>query len=695
MAKTISIRERPVGNGNIQAVAVPLRHGGGWGSLPITTHYYKAIANGYSDFYDDLNAWLSVPSEEVEVITTSLNRVVWIHFDNDVSWQEETTIIRTNISWDYNQTDNNWVKTSHFPRIDNYRSNHYMGCRTNNTTEFNRYEITASAMALTPWEVITGANSGATALVVSNPDGWTTFKVWTVVWTFENWEELSGSVSWVVGTFTSISAKDGWVMEDYSSAGWYTFPVYDEGLPCIIATSDDPDDLITPQDIYEWLHEQWKEKYITGVSLFDDGCYKTKNWYDLCNFFRFKFSIYTNNFKIPGGVVISQALAKHMFRNWKFVMGEKTAKGRTHNWAGIIGSWHLAFYNTLARGGGSSININGSMMWMTLSNFSHCNKDPFYQITYPATLKDSILRSSWRWNPTYNIKNTRMMVKWEIGSSSNNNISENVNWNTYLWGSYSQAEATFKNIWLVAFNSYNYYLDSYYLSTGTRVINSNNVTYYEPKALYFGRLRGASTWTDTAFLDKYTLDLNIVDTKWNPIENAEVFAVDRENKKGLFSVDWKARTYQRLDRDKTNMKIHSWTVKVWSYYRSWLEIIKILSGTSPNYEIERWCFGSTPNNIGGSSSWRMSYLYEMFPSIKSDIDWKCSTNLTYRQYQEINLVWYKYIYENDLDLRWPYKIRIQKSWYLTETLTYDPNIKRNMTVQMTAVKSYNQHKTIT
>ena len=78
MAKSFTLYERPIGNSNPVAVAVPNKKDGGVGSLPINTYYYKVIANGYSDFYEDVDAWLSAPSVEVSALTDATNRVVWI-----------------------------------------------------------------------------------------------------------------------------------------------------------------------------------------------------------------------------------------------------------------------------------------------------------------------------------------------------------------------------------------------------------------------------------------------------------------------------------------------------------------------------------------------------------------------------------------------------------------------------------------
>jgi len=262
MTKTYTLRERTTGPANVKAVAVPRTHKGASGSLSVgATYYYKAIANGYSDYYDDLNAWLSVPSDETSAVTTDAsNRVIWIHTDNNVAGQEETTIIRTETSGDYRQMINGTIQR-HFPRVDNCRSNHYSGVKTDKT-EFNRYEMTTSAMTLTEGEVITGVTSGATAYVVSNPAGGTTFKVWTVVGTFEAGETLNGSVSGAgIGTFTSLSVKDGWVFEDFSSSSARIFPIFDDGLPCLQAESDKTNDPVTPQDVYEWFIDNGTPQY--------------------------------------------------------------------------------------------------------------------------------------------------------------------------------------------------------------------------------------------------------------------------------------------------------------------------------------------------------------------------------------------------------------------------------------------------
>jgi len=500
MTKTYTLRERATGNGNPVAVAVPNRSNGNSGSLPIgTTFYYKVIANGYSDFYDDLNAWLSAPSNEVNATTDASNRVIWIHFDNDVSGQEETTVIRTTVSGDYNMTNSSGTLQRHFPRVTGYRSTHYMGVRTNITTKFDRFEMTTSAIAsLSPGETITGATSGATALVVTNPAGGTTFKVWTVSGTFQAGETLNGSVSGLsVGTYSSLSAKDGWVMEDFDSATAYCFPVFENGAPCLEFDSDDPDDPVTLQDIYEWSRDNSKDYIIDGYSLFPDDSYKTSNGYNLCNMFRVNCNLYcSGNGKIEAGTGFSQALNKHMFRSGNFEI----------NRGFIIGAWHLGFYNTIARSSGSEFNGNASMMGLHLENSSSCNRNPYYQTTYDINLNNCIVESSGRWNSAGEINDSRMIVRGEIGNITGQITGRNASFNSYIATFYAKSEGRWSNF-IVNAGLYMVFMDTYYVGYACKVLEFINTT-WEEGFTYWARLKFASVGADEIFFDKYSLDLN-------------------------------------------------------------------------------------------------------------------------------------------------------------------------------------------
>lgn len=688
MAKTYNLEERATGLGNVTAVAVAKTKAGAAGALAIGTFYYKQLADGYSDFYDDLNAWVSVPSAEVSVTTDASNKVVWIHHDDDIAHREDTITIRTDISGDYNQTDSSGNLVRHFPRVTGYRSNHYMGVRTDNNTIYNRYTMTTSAMTLTEGEKLTGQTSGATALVVSNPAGGTTFKVWTITGTFSAGETIDGDISGVgVGTFTSISAKDGIVIEDSSSSALFAFPVFDGGLPCLQAESDDTADPVTPQDVYEWFIDQGKPQYCDGVSLFQDDDYMTTNGKNLCNFFRWRFSIYTRNFKIPGGTVISQALAKHMFRNGEFTMGEIGTEGQTTNGAGIIGAWHLAYYNTLARAAGSNINIYGSMVGMPTETQSSCNRDPYYQITYQANIKDSVVRSSGRWNPPLNLNNTRMMVSGEIGLSkdSNTNVTNNVTWNSQMGGSYSHTEVTFKDSNIVPKINYTFYVDSYYLSTGCRVINNYNMTYDSSLYAYYARFRSnIAIGSDNMIRNSNSIKIKVVDKNGDPIVGAKMYATDKDGYKGLFDADWVTRTYTNLGKTGTAMTLYSTgDVTVGKYYRSGDETILIVSGSNPNYTIVRGQLGSTANNIGGSSSGRMSYLYELQDYLETDVDGETEAMLNHSYYKSLdNPIQYHYIQESDLLLRSPYDIIIKADGYETYTMKYVAEEQKDMVIEL-------------
>ncbi len=375
-----------------------------------------------------------------------------------------------------------------------------------------------------------------------------------------------------------------------------------------------------------------------------------------------------------------------MFRNGRFTMGEVGASGQTTNGAGIIGAWHLAMYNTLARGGGSQIRIYGSIMGMTLANSSTCNRDPFYQISYgPATAKDSVIRSSGRWNPSLDLVNTRMMVSGEIGqsSSANSNISENVTWNSAIGGAYSHTEVTFDNSSIACKRNYIFYVESYYLSTGCRVINNYDMTYDISNYEYYARFRSSPSNSDNVIRNSFSLNIKVIDENGDAIVGAKMYATDKNETNGLFNKNWTVRTYTHLGKTGTAMVLYTGSVTVGKYYRSGDEIIKIESGTHPNYTISRAQLGSTANNIGGSASNRMSYLYELNDYLETDTNGEVSAMLNHSYYKSLdNPTQYHYIQESDLLLRSPYNIRIEADGYETYTMQYVAEERKDMVIQL-------------
>jgi hypothetical protein len=689
MAKTYTLNERASGYSNPVAVAVPTTADGTGGLLAIgTTFYYKVIANGYANFYWDLNAWLSAPTSEVSATTDASNRVIWVHFDNDVSGAEETTTIRTEISGDYNQTDGSGNTVGHFPLMKGYRSNRYYG--VTNIASLSRYTMTTSAMSLTPGETLTGVSSGATARVVSDPSGGTTFKVWTITGTFTGSETLNGSVSGAsVGTFTSLSAVDGFVMEDYVSSAGGVLPVYAIGAPCMVLAGGTELDPITPQDIYDNLISVGKSQYLEGIPLFPDGDYVNSSGNDICNVFRFKMSLVdgttTNWFKIPGGVVCTWALCKMIFRG-NMIAGEIDAYGNTQNGAGIFGAWHLAFYNGMTyTQAAAEFKCYGSLIGSKLAlPGTSCNRDPYYQASGIATVHDSIFQSSGRFNVYGEKKNSRMMLSGEAAAQDNTSNVENTSFNTHQTNFYAIAEATFNNYILKRYSSYNTFLDGFYTERSTKMLHFNDPV-WSPDTTYMARTRGDASGVDLVLHESFTVNMKVIDSDGNPIENARVTIENVDGENALFNKTWNARTYTALEKAGTAMTLWApGSIDVGKYYRVADEIIYIVSGSYPNYTIARAQKGSTANSIGGGASNKTTYLYEQYDYLDTDASGDITTflNSRYWKVHDYTSTGTTYITDGDMITRNPFDIKIVADGYETYTMKYTATVKKDMVIEL-------------
>lgn len=644
MAITYTLYERTVGNGNPQAVAVPNRANGSAGSLAIGIEFfYKVIANGYSDFYRDLNAWLSATSAEVSATTDASNRVIWVHFDNDVSGQEETTTIRSEISGDYNQTDSSGNVVVHFPRMTGYRSNHYYGVRTNNSSTYDRFEMAATGAiaSLSPGEIITEQVSGATALVVTDPAGGSTFKVWTLTGTWDGLNPFDGSVSGVgVGTWSATSAKDGWVMEDYSSSAGAAFPVFHIGLPVLYHTGGvETTDPVTPMGYYDYLISVGKQAYIVGVPLFPTGDYVNSSGNDICNVFKYNFShtgASTSFYYQPGGTVVSKALAKQMWYG-PAQFGDLSVNGVTTNGCANVGCSHLAFYNTISYLSSQTTKIYGSMMGMvTALPGTQVNRDPYYQISGPIEIYDSIFRSSGRFRSPYIVRNSRMMLSGEVSPGTNNESdAEGANFNNGIATYYPLAEGMWNNFTLNKTNTtYDVFHDGFYTTNSTKTHRWNNSQFTD--ATYRSRIRGAAAGTDLVNLENYNADYKFVDENGNDVEDVEISVFNNFLNRAIVADAWSGATYSTLGKAGTAVVIWKGDITVGKYYQSGDEYVKVESGSYPNYIISRAQLGSTANNIGGGTTSKATYFFEVPASVLSDANGEATTRLNQRYWKSLD-----------------------------------------------------------
>jgi hypothetical protein len=694
MTKVIGLNEAPA-PANVQAFVTS----GGTLTQP-ATYYYKVVASGYQDFYWSPNCWLSVPSDEVSITTNSTNRKAIIHGDDvtgtgSVLAQDYILYRSLSVSGDYNIVNSSGVAKNNVAAPDGFRSNHWNSVRVDNAVTYRRYQMTTSAIAsLVPNETITGATSGATALVLTNPAGGTTFKVWTITGTFSSGESLNGSVSGLgVGTFTSLSARDGFVLVDQVATG-SRFPYYEEGGPVITVAGGTESDPVTMQDIYDYLISIGKDYCIDGISLFPTGQYINTAGNDICNMWRLRASISSNDttgwFKLGGGEVVSWCGLKHNFRN-NVILGEKDTNGLTTNGCAIVGAWHLAFYNGFAYGAGS-LQCNSSMLGMRylpksgMATIGNCSVDPYYQASQNWEVNDSIILSSGRLNNTCQIYNSRLMLSGEIGGSANSAgwQTENAQFNAIISNPTNSGDSTFPNFIVNHVTSPDFRPRSYGGSnqTITYHLTSPVLKRGEPVMQAQSAL-SATNWDCHILIDK-KINLKVLDEDENALENVKITVQDKNDKDCLFEETATIFSTTVTTRTDTSITTNVLGLEVGSYYRIGNEIIKITGYTGgTTFTIDRAQFGTTAGIYG---SWR-TYFYKMNEYLETDSNGNTDFLVTSDKYNGYAINPTAVLNKIDTlskESQSPFTLTLSKAGY--ETLIIKGNINEDLNCKYTLKK---------
>lgn len=702
MPKSYTLNERTTGPNNPIAVAVA------GGSLTAsTTYYYRPFAGGDNNFYWDQNCWFSAPGAECSATTTTTNKTIWIHFDNNVSGAETYSTFRTLVSGNYNPTDSSGNAKVNLARVTNFSSALYNGIGSIASASLASqgrftFTTTGAIASLVPGETITQPSTGATALVVSSPAGGNTFYVWKITGTWSGSSAFNGSISGAgVGTWASTSALNGYVLEDTSNTA-STAPFYADGVPCLVLSGGEETNPITPQDIYEYLIGAGKGYCIDVIPVFPTGQWLDSAGYDTIGVFNFKFSVSdasdgSNWFKVPGGVMVWQTLAKLCLRG-KLVMGEKDATlGYTTRGAVWGGTAMTSFYHCLSYG---NINygptyIYGSMMGQNFAGAtaltnSNCPSDPAYQATGKIEVYDSVFKSGGRLNNPYKIRNSRMMLSGEVGGDTNASDVENASFNTLIRNSLTSGEFTYNNFILNPTNANSdFYINGYGATADfTITFHCNNPIYTRVGGPKFQTLTslGSQRW-DAVLLESFTTRIKVVDKDGNAIEGARITVTDKDGKKAIF--DQSSTTFTVSNQGKTGTSVSVNTGKsleVGAYYKAGDEIILVQSGSGTGpYTIARSQDGSSANNLGQSTS-KENYFYKRYDYIDTDSDGEVSLLLNQyisKLYDQNPTGSTSNITTNmTRESRGPFTIIIIKEGYETYTNIYNADEKRDLVIEL-------------
>lgn len=701
MSKTFTLNEQTSGPSGVTAVAVA------GGSLTAsTTYYYKVVVGGYGNYYWSQNCWYSAPSTEVSATTTSTNKTIWIHFDNNLSPTQSAILWRTTTSGQYGMTDGSGNPTLRLARPTGYGGSTMNRVRFDNVTTYRRYTFTTTGTiaSLVPGETITQTSTGATAKVLTDPAGGTTFKVWTITGTWSGASTFNGSISGSgLGTWASTSAIDGYVLED-TQLTCDSLALPTNGLPCLVLEGGTEVDPITPQDIYDYLVSVGKTQYIDVIPCYPTGEWVNSSGNDVCAVFNFKFSLAdasdgSNWFKIPGGVAVYQAQAKHCFRG-KTVFGEPSSSGYTTTGCALIGNWPDSDYSCLAYGYSSygPAYMYASIVGVPFKGATHLTRqrslaDPRHQVSGSAYLEDSYWQDNGRFNNSCTMYNSRVICSVpEVGGNANGVGWDLVNakFDSTLSTSTNSGENTHKGLILTNRGTYDYRIRNYGVSDCllTYHVVDNVFLRSTPSIQFHSSLTTATDW-DAVLLEEYTTVLKIIDENNNPIENAVVTIVDKDNKIAIFDSTSTTYTESNPGRTGTSISVNSGkTLDTGSYYRVGNEIIYVSSGSGTGpYTIVRGQDGSSALKFGKSST-RRSYFYKRYNSVLSDSNGVVSVQLNHSYYQMLDLTSGGAIntyHTPTRVLRSPFKIVISKSGYETYVMPYVADTNRDLVISLKSV----------
>ena len=686
MAKSYSIREAAAPT-NIGAVAVA------GGSLAAsTTYYYRIFGYGYSDYYKNINCWFSEPSAEITVATTVANKTILVHFDRIMGTSSVYApcygLFRTETSGVYNQTDASGNLTAKCARPTGRNSALYNTVATT-TVAYRRYTFTSTGAiaSLTPGEIITEQVSGATAQVLSDPAGGTTFYVWTLTGTWDGANPFDGSVTGVgAGTWSSTSAYNGFVLTDTTTT-CSVFPFYEDGSPVLYLNGGTEEDPITLQDCYEYCQSVSRGELIEGIPLYSTGSYMTANGYDLCSMFKVNCALIDasgNWFKVQGGTAMSQANQKHYIST--LVVGDVDAYGESSKGAAIVGNWHYAGYC-----GAAVFYLYGSTVGSQLVNsgIQNTNSDPRYQISTLLTGKDSFMRSTGRYISQTLLRNFRSTPGGETGTSLNVSDTENYKATSLINTSYSISQVTFNKFIMVEGASTTDMRCSNYSSPNlTEVIIANDCKTASGNDLVFSTgnsLVGATNW-DAVCIENNTTTIKVVDEDGSAIEDAKVTIIDELGVPSTFNKDFqgKMNTSQNQGRTGTSITIGSGDLTVGEYYRHGLEVVYVSANPSgTTYTITRAQKGTTANYIRSSIS-LFNHFYLMYDYLETDANGEVETLLARRTFSDYDLNPSGLTGQSKVltPVEKTHTITIEKAGYETYVSEYVADVTANMTITL-------------
>jgi len=710
MTKTITLYEANAPSNPKATLSGVL--GGGSGLTPNTTFYYRIVGVGYRDYYYDTayQMWLSKPSIEISVTIDATHKTVFLEVDKlqdttGVNEVEAFIVYRTTTQGDYKQTNSSGVPQKHCIACESTDTNTWIRLNVQSRTQYRRYTISLSvAPSYVVGETITGNTSGATGIVTSING--TTANIYNLSGIFQTGETITGSVSGLnSGTVSSFSAHNGYIMVDNrttTTSYQYTQPLFENGIPNFVYDGYSETDRMTPQLVYEYFQSIGKPEYFDGIQIFENNDIKTSRGYNLCNMFVARCNIQDkggdNYWYQEGGTALAFAGGKIALKGHS-ERGEIDSNGVTTNGACEIYNSNYAWYPCLYIG---THKFNASLVCGPTESLKTINsttdREPLYQWSASTPkITDSVLKSTGRFNCEYEVYNSRIMIAGEGSNPNNTDLTENAVWNCYTTSWYPESEATFKNRIFKNTSSRAIYLDGYYINGGCKMLHYDDVEFANTSYAFL--IKGNSTnKPDLLFEQKSSLSIKFVDENYNPIKNVKLSVKDSNGDNALFSNDWVDYAYDSaLDKTGTTLTGHKGGLVVGKYYKVGFEIIKIISGTNP-YTIARAQLNSTANNIGGAGSpTNKNYLYEVLDNMESDLNGNIILNLRYRYYAK-----YEYASSSTSYVAWSdlitvgyYDITITKNGYETIKIKYFPNKKREIVLQLTPVKSYNQHKTIT
>jgi len=314
---------------------------------------------------------------------------------------------------------------------------------------------------------------------------------------------------------------------------------------------------------------------------------------------------------------------------------------------------------------------------------STTDREPLYQWSGTPIIKDSVIKSTGRFNASYQVTNSRIMITGECGDPDNGkgtSFVDNGFWNNYTTSLYSQSEASFKNfIFQETANNFVASLDAYYAGVSSKVLHFIDTGWID--TTYVARVRGNNTnLPDIMMFDDNSLDVCMIDVDGTPIEDATITLTDVNGDNGIYSPVWEFYTTTALGTSGTSMTIVGDAPTIGEYYRIGFEIIQIVSGTNP-FTIARAQLGSTANGIGGSS--KKNYGYKLHDDATTDVNGEASFQLTNRRWISYSTTQpYVYVAYDDMDNMGPYTLTIEKVGYETIIMQYNPVEKRKMIIKM-------------